>query len=772
MRLFDTSRRAAYHLACMTNEASVSGPTRICPQCEAKLDDRYCNACRTSTVSLSVVNVEKKAEHAGRVLADQYKLIDELGKGGMGTVYRGVQLSVDRPVAVKLISAEIASDLGAIKRFQIEAKVTSRLSHPNIIRLYDFGVTDDGLLYLVMELLQGRELADEMAATGALGPQATLEIGLQVLYALREAHDLNIVHRDLKPANIFVTQGRDGPVIKVMDFGIAKLVAGNDLSKVTKTGMIVGTPAYMSPEQARGEGIDHRSDFYSLGIILYEMLTGKVPFEAATPVSVLLMHVGQTPRRLIESRPDLPALALVQPLMDKLLAKGSDERPADANSAINLVRELLKTLPEDAAVAAAGIEMQDTVAAMPTPIPRAAVAPSAEMAPTGAMISAPQPAVNPPTHPTPAVAPPSQPAMPAAAAAHPNTAHPNTAHVAKPGPATQPHSVDLIDVPKAPEHHPASKPNKTGIVIALIVGGFAMLVAAGLAATMMRGEDGAKKDDGAKKAGPVAVPAEKAPEKADKSGQKAEAPAENAEKPAADDEKAAKEADEKAAGGDKPAGPTKITIVSKPHRAEVFVDNKSLGKTPHAIMVSEPTDVVLKKRGYEDSDLTLNPGEDPVRIIEMKRARRGRRSTRAKAPAKPGADKRVAKPAPPPPPPPPPARKGPEGLVDKAAGAAKRGIDRARALRERVRDEPKKPSDISSGGIKLSRIKTGYRAKRMYREGKINRQEFNTVVRKLKLARNTKITRVKQLYRSEMIDEDEYRERIRKIKLDYWGPKE
>ena len=187
-----------------------------------------------------------------RVLGNQYRIESVLGEGGMGTVYRGVQLSVDRPVAIKLISQSISGSPEHVQRFRREAEAMSKLEHPSIVRLYDFGLTDDGLLYLVMELLRGRELSHELITHGAMVPERALRLCLRILNALRRPHELGIIHRDLKPQNIFLTDiDGDPDFVKIMDFGLARL-HDND-AQLTRAGEVMGTPAYMAPEQRRAE---------------------------------------------------------------------------------------------------------------------------------------------------------------------------------------------------------------------------------------------------------------------------------------------------------------------------------------------------------------------------------------------------------------------------------------------------------------------------------------------------------------------------------------
>jgi serine/threonine-protein kinase len=277
----------------------------------------------------------------GRMLAGQFRIDALLGQGGMGAVYKGTQLSVNRAVAIKLIAASAPNQEELVKRFRREAEATARLSHPNTVRLFDFGVSDAHELYMVMELLEGCDLSVHLQNQGSMPLTEALRLVRQVLCALSEAHTLGIVHRDLKPGNVFLSRVQGGEIfVKVMDFGIAGIEQARDTQKLTMTGAVMGTPAYMSPEQAQGRPVDARSDLYSLGVMLFEMLTGRLPFEADTVVSLLLAHVTKPPARLNEVLPDSPQLAALQGLLDLLLAKTPDERPDSAAAALEAVDAL------------------------------------------------------------------------------------------------------------------------------------------------------------------------------------------------------------------------------------------------------------------------------------------------------------------------------------------------------------------------------------------------------------------------------------------------
>lgn len=263
----------------------------------------------------------------GKTIAGRYEILQKLGEGGMGVVYKAMQTSVERIVALKILHPHMTGNEEALKRFQREAKTTSKLRQANAIHIYDFGV-EGSLSFLVMEYIEGESLDDVIRKSGALELPRVANIVRQVCYALAEAHDLGIVHRDLKPSNIYLSRKRDGSEeVKVLDFGIAKVVGEQQgMTRLTQTGMIIGTPQYMSPEQVEGLPLDHRSDVYSLGIIMYELLTGETPFQADTPFQLLMKHVKEKPVPPRKFRPNLAIPEAVEKIVLKALEKEPGKR--------------------------------------------------------------------------------------------------------------------------------------------------------------------------------------------------------------------------------------------------------------------------------------------------------------------------------------------------------------------------------------------------------------------------------------------------------------
>ncbi len=223
----------------------------------------------------------------GRIISGRFKISRLLGEGGMGVVYRALDMQVDRDVAIKLMRRECLSDKKFITRFRREIEVTTQFRHPSTIRVYEHGETDDGRPYMVMELLTGESLSERLER-GRIPEIQALEYAKQIAESLSEAHEHEVYHRDLKPDNLFIETVGVTTVLKVLDFGIA---GGADSLKLTQAGEVFGTPQYMSPEQCNGQKLDHRTDIYSLGVILYEMIEGRPPFSAETPMATMLKHV-------------------------------------------------------------------------------------------------------------------------------------------------------------------------------------------------------------------------------------------------------------------------------------------------------------------------------------------------------------------------------------------------------------------------------------------------------------------------------------------------
>ena len=273
--------------------------------------------------------LQPQAMLAGRNIEGKYRLGEKIAAGGMGTVYRAERLMIGDTVAIKILHPEHVSDATATERFRREAQAAARLKHQNAVQIYDFGVTEDGLVYLVMELVEGQSLRQIIREQGPLVPSAATEVMRQACAAIDEAHRQSIVHRDIKPDNIIVATFGNSLRVKVLDFGIAKLrdVAATNM---TQTGSVMGTPHYMSPEQCVGEELDGRSDIYSLGIVLYEMLAGVVPFNSPTSTAVVVQHVTQPPPPLRAINMSIPEA--VERVVRHALEKRREDRPPTASA--------------------------------------------------------------------------------------------------------------------------------------------------------------------------------------------------------------------------------------------------------------------------------------------------------------------------------------------------------------------------------------------------------------------------------------------------------
>jgi len=265
----------------------------------------------------------------GRVISDRFKVAALIARGGMGKVYRAEQAPLGRTCALKILDPHYAGDYDPEfhKRFFLEASIASKLTHPNTVTIFDYGRTDDDIYYIAMEYLEGRTLHRAIRDAGFLTEERAAHVARQVCRALREAHAVGVVHRDLKPANIFLVEhGDEADYVKVLDFGLVKNVSENKGEDLTQTGLFMGSPKYMAPEQIRGDSIDARTDIYGLGIILYEMITGKVPFDHPNSVNILMAHISEAPPPLHQVNPAIRVSPQLQDIVGRCMAKSPDER--------------------------------------------------------------------------------------------------------------------------------------------------------------------------------------------------------------------------------------------------------------------------------------------------------------------------------------------------------------------------------------------------------------------------------------------------------------
>ena len=301
----------------------------------------------------------------GRTLDEKYIVEERLGAGGMGAVYRARHLSMDRPVAIKFLHQRFVEDEAARSRFQTEARTAVKLRHANAVSVTDFGQTAEGVIYIVMELLEGRTLREILTREAPLETARAISLMLQTSAAVAAAHEAGIIHRDLKPSNILVTQSADQPaVVKVLDFGIATFTPDDDDDVTPPTNSVIGTPRYMSPEQYNGNELTPATDVYSLGVILYEMLAGMAPFTGSTPEEIAQKHANDLPHSPRE------IVAAIPEDVERIILKALEKHPTDrfANAAefhqellqtaerLGLEHHALKSAPDIEALRDAGVE--------------------------------------------------------------------------------------------------------------------------------------------------------------------------------------------------------------------------------------------------------------------------------------------------------------------------------------------------------------------------------------------------------------------------------
>jgi eukaryotic-like serine/threonine-protein kinase len=337
---------------------------RSCPRCQRALPPdakKLCVYCGAPLVrgatdpGFRPAKAQAGDPLVGTVIASRFSVQELIGQGGMGKVYRARHLALERTVVLKMLKPQLLDDQTLVGRFEREAKAASRLNHPNVIQVLDFGRIQDGTLYIVMEHVDGKDLRLVLRDEWPLAEERLCNIMAQVCSALGEAHANNVIHRDLKPENIMVEAKREQPDhVKVLDFGIAKILdaiepattmaRGPDVPGLTRHDVVCGTPQYMAPEQATGTALDERCDLYALGVILYQMTTGHLPFDGPNSMEVLTRHVNEPPVPPRLRQPDAPISEAMQRFILRALEKDPARRPQTAEQ----FREELLVVPEQA----------------------------------------------------------------------------------------------------------------------------------------------------------------------------------------------------------------------------------------------------------------------------------------------------------------------------------------------------------------------------------------------------------------------------------------
>jgi eukaryotic-like serine/threonine-protein kinase len=439
-----------------------------CPQCKTTYPP-HVRICAVDGTVLDQQPAPAAADpNLGTLLAGKYRLDSLLGRGGMGAVYKATHVMLGRPVAVKMIKPDLVGSPEMVRRFQREARAATSLDHPHIVRVYDLGETDDGTLYIAMEFVEGATLKDAIRSGGPMAPERIARFAAMVASALSTAHRQHVVHRDLKPQNLVLTTNSEGQEsLKLLDFGIAKTFE-DGATQLTAAGYALGTPHYMAPEQATGKEIDGRADIYALGVIVYEMLVGDVPFNDSSTPAILIKHMTEPPeppsRRRPGIHPALEAIALT------CLEKDPQRRYQSASDVTAALRDAfpneVPSATRDTGLGAAAASATDA-ATLVTPSPPTAVPPVTSAAPPGVGTAAPpqQEAAVPAAPAAAEAVPPPRPPVPAPAPAPP------------PPPATRPTMAAAVEPPvaAAATSTPAARTGSTARLL-VVLGGVAALL--------------------------------------------------------------------------------------------------------------------------------------------------------------------------------------------------------------------------------------------------------------------------------------------------------
>lgn len=388
---------AVYNPFCVAlASASLSPAMKTCPQCQRSYPVSFAVCPQDGT------RLTESLEWAeGTVIRGKYRIVGKIGEGGMGAVYKALHMHFNESCALKVMAPQLMNDTALVKRFGREAVIARKLRHKNAVKVEDFDETEDGRPFIVMEYIEGQSLKHLMNAAGPLSVARTSSIIKQAAAALDAAHQLGLVHRDIKPDNIVLVVSGGEEVAKVLDFGIAKIRDSQSTSSgmaLTATGMVIGTPPYMSPEQAKGadsDEIDGRSDIYSLGVVMYQMLTGVLPLKADTPLNMLFAQIQTPPTPIYDARPEIKIPALVGDLVMRCLEKDRARRPQTGRDLIDALEQCEKAGNSAAGISSASKSYKDSSES--TTVPETPARFSGGTMPFGATAYADQPTVRTPT---------------------------------------------------------------------------------------------------------------------------------------------------------------------------------------------------------------------------------------------------------------------------------------------------------------------------------------------------------------------------------------
>jgi serine/threonine-protein kinase len=549
-----------------------------CPACNQRYDANVTFCSKDGSQLVPDQQAEADDGLVGQVIADRYRLTKKLGEGGMGEVYEAQHIYIEKRVALKLLRPEIMSNQEAVSRFYQEARAASQIGHENIVSIDDFGKLPDGRVYLSMELLAGESLNDALQQPMELG--RALDIVIQVCKGLAAAHAKNIVHRDMKPENIFLVRHEGQEVAKILDFGIAKVSGTEGNQHLTRTGTIFGTPHYMSPEQALGKALDRRTDIYSVGVIMYEMFTGSVPFKAESFMGILTQHLTTMPKAPHEQAPERQIPLAVESVILKAMAKNADER-------YQKIEDLLADLQQIQRDLQAGLPLGGTTVAQPAfapgPPPPGLPGPVAS-----GVMTTPRPAAPPP----PGAPPPWAGAPSGAVAMPPTSPMPVPSTLPPPGiPAPLPMSTPYGSTGTMPAARPKSG---GGMVIGIVIGAVVLLGGGGGAVWYFQNDIfGA---DGPQKAKTVGGPVAKVGGPATKVPPPVKTPPPQLQW-------------------------TRVQVTSTPMDAAIVHDGKEIGKTPAFVKVppDRPIRYTIRLAGYEDKTLDLAPGDTAKKHLMLEK---------------------------------------------------------------------------------------------------------------------------------------------------------